>query len=85
MFDEKVNAYDHPLGWKYITVGRLKELLRDIPDDAKIGCNRVHNFLVMDDRENGKFDFWIDLATEGSLDYFNEEELISDGTLPPNP
>lgn len=73
MFDEKINAYGSPLGWKSITVGKLKELLANVPDDVRIGCNRVHNFLVLDEREGGKFDFWIDLAGEGEIDYFHDE------------
>lgn len=51
--------------WKYVTVGRLRALLADLPDHVLIGPNAVMNLALVD--AAGDYAGYVDLAQAGEL------------------
>lgn len=56
---------------KFITIGKLKELVANFTDEQTIGCNAVKNFVITDTK-GVKAIAWIDTICEGTLEEFEE-------------
>jgi len=60
---------DHDMDWKYLPVQRLRELIADLPDDARVGPNKFMNMVVMD--SNGIPIAFVDFIDKGVIEHFD--------------
>ncbi len=60
---------DRDMDWKYLPVQRLRELLAELPDDARIGPNRVLNLMVFDPQ--GVPVAFVDFLDKGVIERFD--------------
>lgn len=63
-------------GEKFVTVAQLREVLSKIPDDFKVGPNRVGNMAVLDAGNN--YVGFVDFIHDGEYTNFHDNDALAE-------